>query len=141
MMDNYSDIGIDFENCTAEQIGDKHGLTPTELNQLSEKSTSVFEEVDREYKAGNIGFMQLPHDTEALTDIQDCARTHKGRWENLVVFGIGGSALGVTMLFKTLCHPFHNELVASKRNNIPRLYVLDNLMQSISMLRERKVSY
>ena len=48
-----------------------------------------------------------------------------GRFENLVVVGIGGSALGAIALRSALCHPFHNELPGSKRRGA-RLYVLDN---------------
>ncbi|MHC4915455.1 MAG: glucose-6-phosphate isomerase, partial [Planctomycetota bacterium] len=48
-----------------------------------------------------------------------------GRFENLVVIGIGGSALGAIALRSALCHPFHNQLPAESRPGA-RVYVLDN---------------
>jgi glucose-6-phosphate isomerase len=51
----------------------------------------------------------------------------RGRFENFVVVGIGGSALGNIALHSALNHPFYNLLTADKRGNRPRLFVPDNV--------------
>jgi glucose-6-phosphate isomerase len=48
-----------------------------------------------------------------------------GRFDDFVIIGIGGSALGPLALKSALCHPFHDLLPAGRRVG-PRLHVLDN---------------
>ena len=48
-------------------------------------------------------------------------------YENLVVLGIGGSALGLTALQTALNPPYYNLLSKSKRGGAPRLFVMDNI--------------
>ncbi len=45
---------------------------------------------------------------------------------NLVVLGIGGSALGTTAIFNALCYG-HNLKNEQERGAMPRLFVLDNV--------------
>ncbi|MBN1879992.1 glucose-6-phosphate isomerase [bacterium] len=71
--------------------------------------------------------MKIPHNYSALEQINASARGHKNRWENLVVIGIGGSSLGITMLSDALCHPYHNFLDRELRNFSPRLFIIDNI--------------
>lgn len=69
-------------------------------------------------KAGH-AFLDLPDDTALLRKIKSfAAREKKNGWENIVVLGIGGSALGLIALRDALLPPF-----APK----PRLFVLDNI--------------
>ncbi len=69
--------------------------------------------------AGALPFYELPlQDTGAL---KACARRLEGRFANLVVLGIGGSALGLIALNSALRSPHR---WAEKP---PRLYVLDNI--------------
>ncbi len=121
------DIRIDFSNCSSEKTGATHGISIPEHQHLQNRSKRIFEEASQRCQSGEIGFVKLPFDTVALQSIIACADTHKARWEDMVVFGIGGSALGITMLFKALCHPFHNLLPPEKRNHVPRLFVSDNI--------------
>jgi glucose-6-phosphate isomerase len=48
-------------------------------------------------------------------------------FSNVVVLGIGGSALGTIALRTALLHPLWNELSDEEREFFPRLYVLDNV--------------
>lgn len=51
----------------------------------------------------------------------------RGQLDNLLVLGIGGSALGTSALGTALLHPYYNALPASAREGRPRLFVLDNV--------------
>jgi glucose-6-phosphate isomerase len=74
-----------------------------------------------------MGFFALPHAVEAARAVQNLADGF-GQWfENLVVLGIGGSALGTTTLRDALLGPHWNELDEEARDHYPRLYVLDNV--------------
>ena len=46
--------------------------------------------------------------------------------DRVVVLGIGGSYMGARALFEACCHPFHNEMSRSARNNRPRIYFEGN---------------
>ena len=50
----------------------------------------------------------------------------RGRFENVLVLGIGGSALGPMAVFQALCHLRHNELKRNQRK-APKFYVEDNV--------------
>ena len=71
--------------------------------------------------------MDLPTDETAVGMVMKLANSVAGRFENLVVLGIGGSALGPIALKSALCHPLHNLLDAKARDGKPRLFVLDNI--------------
>ncbi len=69
---------------------------------------------------------ELPHNQgEIAADIEKLPRRF-GKIEYFVVFGIGGSALGMKALFSALKHPRYNELPREKRGG-PKLYVVDNV--------------
>lgn len=61
-----------------------------------------------------------------LADIQRTARRIRQKYENFVVLGIGGSALGPIAVHQALAHLRYNELPADRRGG-PRFYVLDNV--------------
>src|SRR5512133_3933996 len=48
-----------------------------------------------------------------------------GRFENVLVLGIGGSSLGGRALVSALCHPFHN-LLPRERRGAMRVFFPDN---------------
>jgi glucose-6-phosphate isomerase len=68
------------------------------------------------------GFLQLPKVKSAMLSSLKLAEKLRGRHKDIVVLGIGGSALGVTCLRDALKGPFWNF-----KQDGPRLFVLDNL--------------
>ncbi len=95
-----------------------YGLSWPRLKQEEEK-ISVFLERFHEKEQG---FLQLPKVKSALLSSLKLAEKLRGRFEDIVVLGIGGSALGVTCLRDALKGPFWNF-----KKEGPRLFVLDNL--------------
>jgi len=92
-------------------------------------------DVEARREAGEMGFFSLPDARDLARAVQELADGF-GQWfENLVVLGIGGSALGTTTLRDALLGSFWNELDEEARDHYPRLYVLDNVdPRSVSTL-------
>lgn len=59
----------------------------------------------------------------SLPEIKRLAQNLKNKYENFVVLGIGGSALGFRAVLQFLKGPFYN----LERRSQPRIFVLDNL--------------
>lgn len=77
--------------------------------------------------SGVLGFFDLPHMNGEKDEIKSTAEDIKENFENMVVIGIGGSALGNRLLHGALNHPYYNELTAEARRGCPRIYVLDSI--------------
>lgn len=78
--------------------------------------------------AGEIDFsMLLASMNIQLAEIIEYANTVAPKFENFVVLGIGGSALGPLAVHQALNHYYYNELPPEKRGHRPRFYVLDNI--------------
>ena len=83
--------------------------------------------VVRSWRAGDVlGFLDLPGDRALAARTRGTAAALHGRFDNVVVVGIGGSALGAAALRDALLPPGWNELGPAARGGRPRLYILDN---------------
>ena len=121
-----SDIRIDYTNVMANAVGDENGLTDESLSALSGRATSIHAELGRRRDGGDLPFYDLPYRTEEARQVARAAKKIQKNFQNMVVLGIGGSALGTTALFKALLHSAHNSLPAQKRKGV-RLFVMDNI--------------
>ena len=81
--------------------------------------------MDSDARKGLMDFTKLPGDRKLLRMSTDLAKELSRGVDDLIVCGIGGSALGFLALVQALLHPFHNELSRSKRG-APRYFLLDN---------------
>lgn len=119
-------VRYDYTNMLADSAGE-HGVADAEIVDVTNRCGEVFDTLKRQRGEGILGFMDLPYDETAAGQVMKLASSCKGRFENLVVLGIGGSALGAIALKSALCHPLHNMLDAKGRGGLPRLFVLDNI--------------
>jgi len=77
------------------------------------------------------GFFELPErllaeyreqgESSQLARIQATADRLATQVDRVVVLGIGGSYMGARALLEALCHPYHNEMPRSARNERPRI--------------------
>jgi len=131
-------VTLDYTNMLAPAL-EGRGLDPSRLDgDRSEAFRRAWEDVEARRLSGEMGFFSLPEARNAANAIQELADGF-GQWfENLVVLGIGGSALGTTTLRDSLLGPHWNELSEEERDHYPRLYVLDNVdPRTVSALLER----
>jgi glucose-6-phosphate isomerase len=75
--------------------------------------------------SGALGFVKIPADTARLRQVQEAAASARGRFDDVVVLGIGGSSLGAIALRSSLRPWGWNLLSADRRDGWPRLHVLD----------------
>lgn len=115
---------IDFNNMLESVIGE-HGISQEEIARYSGLIPKVHEGVCAKRRMN--AWRELPHNQgEIAADIEKTAAQIREKFEYFVVFGIGGSALGMKALFSALKHPRYNELPREKRGG-PKLYVVDNV--------------
>jgi len=117
-------ITLYYKNAMAEIVGTEHGLEANELEQLGEQITSIAKQIAQDRQAGKLPYMDLPYQETMCRDVQHLAGELAGRFDNLVVLGIGGSALGNIALQTALNSPVYN--LQSDRPG-PRLFVMDNV--------------
>ena len=117
----------------ANVIGDEHGITDKQWAKLAEKIEPliliIMKEIAGYKRHPNITptrYGLLPTNTELADEIMKRANELKGRYDNLVVLGIGGSALG-NIALQTALNPYMYNLDDEIRNGWPRLFVLDNV--------------
>jgi glucose-6-phosphate isomerase len=97
--------------------------------------------------SGEIDFSKLLAPMKSqLTEIIDYANTVAPKYDNFVVLGIGGSALGPLAVHQGLNHYYYNELPPEKRGHRPRFYVMDNIdpvrfNELLQMLDPRKTLF
>ncbi|AZR73919.1 glucose-6-phosphate isomerase [Anoxybacter fermentans] len=120
-------IRLDVNNMFAAQVGEEHGLTKERIEQLSDQLKAAHEALVKARETSKLGFMELPYNQkEVVEEILAYVEENKGKFENIVVLGIGGSALGMIALQRAL-NPFYYNESAELRQGRPRLYVLDNV--------------
>ncbi|MDQ7093992.1 glucose-6-phosphate isomerase [Desulfosporosinus sp. PR] len=124
---NKSKLTIDYTGMMHSDQNPK-GLLKKELQGLqplldkAEAALAVLRET------GKLDFSKLlPEMQTQLPEIKAYADQVASRFENFVVLGIGGSALGPLAVQQALKHYYYNELTAENRSYRPRFYVLDNI--------------
>jgi glucose-6-phosphate isomerase len=120
-----SQVKLYYKNVTAEIIGSEHGITDTQLTALAEKTSPVIQKLNEERKAGQTAYRDLPYDRQIPQQVKDLVAQLKEGCENLVVLGIGGSALG-NIALQTALNPYMYNLDDTQRAG-PRLFVFDNI--------------
>jgi glucose-6-phosphate isomerase len=118
-------IHLDYTNMLAPGV--KGGIPKGEWLKAGKLFAKAHAEFDRRRKAGELGFLELPADSALHAQSTEFVKRTRGRFDDVVVLGIGGSALGPIALRTALRKPQWNMLDAGERDMRPRLHVLDNL--------------
>jgi len=120
-------LNINFDNLMSDVIGDENGITSKDLDSLREKTRGAHEKIQAWRKTGDAIFYDYVFDKDILGDMIDKGKATSGAFENVVILGIGGSALGLRCAAQALLPPFWNLLDGSNRGGHPRLFVCDNI--------------
>lgn len=118
-------LRIDYTLCMEEALGPTHGLSRYLMEALRLPLEAARTHLGEQRRAGGLPWMDLPRRDPA--DLLEFAAWSAGRFDDVVVLGIGGSALGTKALSTALLHPFHNLRSPDKRKGAPRLFVVDNV--------------
>jgi glucose-6-phosphate isomerase len=114
-----------YKNVTAKIIGSEQGITDTQLTTLAEKTSPLISQLNKERKAGKTPYRDLSYNKKIVQEVKNLTARLKDQCENLVVLGIGGSALGNIALQNAL-NPYMYNLDDSQHPG-PRLFVFDNI--------------
>ncbi len=121
-------IRIDYNNMMEKFLGDK-GFSDAQLKAMRPEAEKAYAFVKENRGRDDLfmGWTELPYNQkEIVADILATARDVRKNFDNFVVLGIGGSALGPLMVFNALCHLHYNELPKKVRKG-PKFYVEDNV--------------
>ncbi len=119
-------LSLDYTNMMADAVGSEYGLSDEALAGLVARTTEIHGQIGKRRAAGELPFFDLPNDHAMVEEMTRLAKAVQAQFDNLVVLGIGGSALGTTAIFKALRYG-HNLMDDRQRDGLPRLFVLDNV--------------
>jgi len=122
---NLVDWRLSYANLMAPRLAG-FGLTPNAFEDtLAARFAEAKRSVDDWRAEGRLGFLDLPESTAAEDSAQVAAAIPPGV-NDIVVVGIGGSALGTRTVRDALAGVRWNEDSKERRSDRPRLHVLDN---------------
>jgi glucose-6-phosphate isomerase len=127
---------LDYDRMLAPSVAG--GIDAARLDEMAARFADLHADVEARRAAGKLGFFDLPYEQTVVEQIRNFGDGLGQVFDNVVVLGIGGSALGTIALQQALLRPHWNELDGEGRDYYPRLYVLDNVdPTTISPLLER----
>lgn len=129
-------LTLDFSNCLEDRVG-QHGLDEARIAKGSDADLAIAALTAKLAKSRGTGWerwRELPfepvrsrHVGDAKKIVEACGGGKpNGKFESMLVLGIGGSALGNIALHSALNSPTYNFLPPSTRPG-PRLFVVDNV--------------
>lgn len=123
-------LEFDYRNVTAGILGEENGLhLEEEFTTYQDRISKIINDLNsRKDKPGQwLQWMNLGYSEETVWLVKEYAAMIKGRFENILVLGIGGSALGGSAVCEALLKPYWNLLTPEQRDNLPRIFFLDNI--------------
>lgn len=123
-------IRLNYRNVNSIVIGEQNGLDiEREFLDYKEEIKNIISDLNRRKdKPGQwLQWMNLGYSEETVWYVKEFASMVEGRFDNILVLGIGGSALGGIAVTEALLKPYWNLLTKEQRNNYPRIFFLDNI--------------
>lgn len=123
-------IKLNYRKSDSAVMGLDNGLNlEEEFANYRETITNIITSLNqRKDKPGqNLQWMNLGYNEETVWYVKEFASMVRNRFENILVLGIGGSALGGIAVTEALLKPYWNLLTKEQRNNLPRIFFLDNI--------------
>jgi glucose-6-phosphate isomerase len=118
---------IKLQNEKLQTIAAEHGLSKEEFSSQAEKIAPYLEKIH----ARKQGFYSIIDDQESIDKINAWADENREKYDDCVVIGIGGSALGTICLEKSLGHLFKSS----------GLHVIDNIDPILIAELEETIDY
>ncbi len=118
-------VQLDYTNMMRDVVAG--GVSGDAWAQAGRDHASVLRRVAALRANGVLGFLELPTNTALHAASANFAERTRGQFDDVVVLGIGGSALGPIAIRTALLEPDWNALTVEERHRQPRLHVLDNV--------------
>ena len=107
-------LELDYTNALEDAVH-SHGIPKIAFDKAADSSKHIVDDIQRAHTSGKLAFGDLPSGDGAVRAVADFARSHS--FPNVLILGIGGSALGPAALDAALGRPDSGK----------RLIVLDNI--------------
>ena len=123
-------LQLNCKNADEKVVGSDNGLNiQYEFEQYKDKIAEIITNLNRtkDIPGEWLQWMNLGYSEETLWYVKEYASMVKDRFENLLILGIGGSALGGSAVCEALLKPYWNMLSEQERNGYPRIFFLDNI--------------
>lgn len=117
-------LTLDLNNCLESVVGSAHGIKLSDISALQKRGNEIHSNI-QERRTKDLGFYDVVSDRSVVTAVEAISKPALKKFDDFVLIGIGGSALGPAALYTALAHPHHNLLPRAKRKGM-RLFVLDN---------------
>jgi glucose-6-phosphate isomerase len=105
---------------------EKMAIPRRKLDAIGPRLRKILKKIEEERSGGLHRYRDLPRDHVTRRAIEAVVRPLRGKTDNLVVLGIGGSALGNIALHDAL-NPAQYNLLSRRKRRGPRLFVMDNV--------------
>ena len=119
-------LEIFWKNATSGVVGEEHGLTPGDLANAEHDVKKAYEQVISQVNSDQLGYAKLPHNNEYLTQVLDMVDRYRDTTTDMLVLGIGGSALG-NIAIQAALNPVTYNMLSDRARLGPRMFVLDNI--------------
>jgi glucose-6-phosphate isomerase len=119
-------IQLYWKNATDRVVGPEHGVTAEDLAAVAPAIEAAHGRLMEQVRHGQPGYTALPDHPSYPAQVKQMAARFRDSTTDMVVLGIGGSALGAIAIQAAL-HPVTYNLISDKKRGGPRLFVLDNV--------------
>ena len=123
-------LKLNYKNTDSMIIGEENGLNLSEeFENYKDRISDIIKSLNqRKDKYGQwLQWMNLGYNEETVWYVKEFASMVEGRFNNILVLGIGGSALGGIAVTEALLKPYWNLLTPEQRGGLPRIFFLDNI--------------
>lgn len=123
-------IELNYRNIKTDIIGEEHGLEiEKEFNEHKEIIRKIIAELNsnKDKPGQKLQWMNLGYNEETIWYVKEFAAMVEDRFENVLILGMGGSALGGKAVCEALLPPYWNFLTKEQRKKYPRIFFLDNI--------------
>jgi len=129
-------LKLDYTNFMADVVSG--GISSADWRDAAATFSRAHAGFTRRRQANELGFLDLPGNAALHKQSTAFANGARGQFDDVIVLGIGGSALGPIALRTALLKPQWNALSKDERGGWPRLHVLDNVdPRTIAALLDR----
>jgi glucose-6-phosphate isomerase len=119
-------IQLYWKNATAEVVGEAHGIGRDDIASIHDRIVACHQSVVEQARQGKLGYTALPANQQYRRQVNELVARYKDNTTDMLVLGIGGSALGNIALQNAL-NPVTYNLLSDRARGGPRLFVLDNV--------------
>ena len=123
-------IELNYRNVKQEILGEENGLNiKEEFANYKETIRKIIAELNsnKDKPGQKLQWMNLGYNEETIWYVKEFAAMVEDRFDNVLVLGLGGSALGGKAVCEALLPPYWNLLTREQRKKYPRIFFLDNI--------------